>query len=106
MQLFSHIATSIACHNVISVFVPVGSCRTSERGEEYRGYISSTREGFTCQRWADDGQPHSDLQPLDRFYGNVFPDNYCRNPDSAVDGPWCYTTDIDKRYDYCDVPAC
>ena len=33
-------------------------------------------------------------------------ENYCRNPDSDDSGPWCYTTDPDKRYDYCNIPEC
>ena len=23
-----------------------------------------------------------------------------------VEGPWCYTTDPDKRWEYCDVKLC
>ena len=33
-------------------------------------------------------------------------ENYCRNPDNEPGGPWCYTTDPDKRWEYCDVPVC
>ena len=28
-------------------------------------------------------------------------ENYCRNPTNAKNGPWCYTTDPDQRWDYC-----
>jgi hypothetical protein len=28
--------------------------------------------------------------------------NYCRNPDGEPDGIWCYTTDSNKRWEYCD----
>lgn len=31
---------------------------------------------------------------------------YCRNPDGDVNGPWCYTMNPRKLYDYCDVPLC
>ncbi|XP_022787757.1 uncharacterized protein LOC111327755 [Stylophora pistillata] len=31
----------------------------------------------------------------------------CRNPDSsAPDGPWCYTTDPNVRWEYCNVSRC
>lgn len=33
-------------------------------------------------------------------------ENYCRNPDADENGPWCYTTDPAKRYDYCAIPEC
>ena len=26
--------------------------------------------------------------------------------DDDPNGPWCYTTDRNKRYDYCHVPHC
>ena len=31
--------------------------------------------------------------------------NYCRNPDDE-NGAWCYTTDSNKRWDYCGIPLC
>uniref|UniRef100_A0A669P847 Kringle domain-containing protein n=1 Tax=Phasianus colchicus TaxID=9054 RepID=A0A669P847_PHACC len=33
-------------------------------------------------------------------------ENYCRNPDGDVRGPWCYTTDPATRFDYCNIPEC
>ena len=27
--------------------------------------------------------------------------NYCRNPDNEPEGAWCYTTDPDVRWEYC-----
>ncbi|VDH97333.1 Hypothetical predicted protein [Mytilus galloprovincialis] len=33
-------------------------------------------------------------------------ENYCRNPDREPEGPWCYTMDPRKRFEYCDVPFC
>ena len=32
-------------------------------------------------------------------------ENYCRNFKDA-DTLWCYTTDNDTRWDYCDLPLC
>ncbi len=32
--------------------------------------------------------------------------NYCRNPDAKPGGPWCYTTDHNTPWEYCDIPYC
>ena len=32
--------------------------------------------------------------------------NYCRNPTNFGRGPWCYTTDPKKRWEYCDINLC
>ena len=32
--------------------------------------------------------------------------NYCRNPDGDPIGPWCYTTDQERRYESCNIPHC
>ncbi|KAM9435218.1 plasminogen [Clarias gariepinus] len=73
-------------------------------GENYRGKISETEGGFTCQRW-DSQKPHNH-----GYIPSVLPDkyleeNYCRNPDGEP-RPWCFTTNSTKRWDYCSVPRC
>ncbi|VDI65081.1 Hypothetical predicted protein, partial [Mytilus galloprovincialis] len=32
--------------------------------------------------------------------------NYCRNPHLDPGGPWCFTTDDNVRFEYCDIPVC
>ncbi|XP_065056519.1 agrin-like isoform X1 [Rhopilema esculentum] len=81
------------------------ACRKTRLGKEYRGTVSKTRGGFNCQRW-DSQVPHSH-----KFNKRAYPDaglseNFCRNPDGEVDGPWCYTDSTDKRWEYCDIPPC
>lgn len=66
----------------------------------YNGTRSITGSGITCQRW-DSNYPHVPKQwPTGR--GNK---NYCRNPDED-DRPWCYTTDPDFRWEYCEIELC
>ncbi|XP_048456971.1 plasminogen isoform X1 [Rhincodon typus] len=73
-------------------------------GEDYRGKISQTVDGVTCQHW-NSQTPH-----LHGYNPSIFPDkyleeNYCRNPDGEP-RPWCFTTDIQKRWAFCNVPRC
>ena len=52
--------------------------------------------GRTCQHW-------SRQSPHDHDKDQVGDHNYCRNPDGSG-GVWCYTTDPDFRWEYCQVP--
>lgn len=99
-------------------------------GENYRGKISTTASGFTCQRWEfQEPQNHGYIPSawdiiLYSTYGmwsilyilwlwSVFcslPDkyleeNYCRNPDGEPK-PWCFTTSPSKRWESCNIPRC
>ena len=67
-----------------------------------REFMSSkyfqTESGITCQAW-DSQTPHAHL------YSYVSTSNYCTNPDKGPK-PWCYTTDPDVRWEYCNIPYC
>ena len=72
--------------------------------------MSTTVSGRTCQAWASN-TPHAPNSASQN--DENYPDgsrtaarNYCRNPDSSSVGPWCYTTDPNKRWEACDVPFC
>lgn len=79
-------------------------------GSGYEGTAHTTREGIECQPWKDE-QPHAHVF-------NHLPSNYCRNPRSVANiherrlddihpaGPWCFTSSVLKRWDYCSVPYC
>ncbi|XP_078412860.1 plasminogen [Cetorhinus maximus] len=76
-------------------------------GVTYRGKRSTTSSGKTCQNWSAmtphvHGQFTPETHPKAGLEGN-----YCRNPDADINGPWCYTTDLNKQFDYCDdIPTC
>ena len=80
-------------------------------GTDFAGNLSKTVSGKTCQRW-DTQYPHV-TNTAARLAEN-FPDdsveeagNKCRNPLKNFDeGPWCYTTDEDTRFELCDIPMC
>ena len=72
--------------------------------------ILSTVAWFFLFSWSTD-TPHN-KNPASKNAEN-FPEadlasakNYCRNPDGVPGGPWCYTIDKNKRWEYCDVPLC
>ncbi|CAB3991942.1 angiopoietin-1 receptor-like [Paramuricea clavata] len=73
-------------------------------GSSYHGNISVTVSGIPCQLWTDQC-PHRHTM------NNTYPElnnakNYCRNPQNSGQRPWCFTTDRNKRWEYCDIPKC
>nr|XP_015803025.2 plasminogen [Nothobranchius furzeri] len=73
-------------------------------GEDYRGKISTTENGFTCQRW-DSQEPHNHGYNPTALPDKFLEENYCRNLDGEP-RPWCLTTSPSKRWDFCSVPRC
>ncbi|CAL8317701.1 unnamed protein product [Merluccius merluccius] len=73
-------------------------------GEDYRGKIATTVSGFTCQHW-DSQKPHSHGYNPSTLTEKNLEVNYCRNPDGEPK-PWCLTTSLSKRWDYCSIPHC
>jgi len=85
------------CLNGIENF----DCQFGENDKDKRGYIGETSQtvsGLTCQAW-NVQRPHK------HEFGRLGDHNYCRNPDGES-GVWCYTTNPDKRWEYCDVREC
>ncbi|XP_070542993.1 zinc metalloproteinase nas-12-like isoform X2 [Ptychodera flava] len=86
-----------------------GECYEDEKtARDYRGTVSTTRKGMTCQNWFSQS-PHrhpfsyesnGDLKLAKWGLGDH---NDCRNPDNDPRGVWCYTTDPRVKYDHCDI---
>uniref|UniRef100_A0A8C9FAX8 Plasmin n=1 Tax=Pavo cristatus TaxID=9049 RepID=A0A8C9FAX8_PAVCR len=74
-------------------------------GKDYRGTEAKTWRGIPCQKWAEKS-PHSPNFTPEKHPRAELEENYCRNPDGDVRGPWCYTTDPATRFDYCNIPEC
>ncbi|XP_078613509.1 uncharacterized protein LOC144883127 [Branchiostoma floridae x Branchiostoma japonicum] len=75
-------------------------------GSSYRGTVSVTKTGKTCQRW-DTPVPHLHMHYRIFHPSDGLKENYCRKPAREVAvGVWCYTTDPSTRWEYCDVPVC
>ncbi|XP_040920313.1 plasminogen isoform X2 [Toxotes jaculatrix] len=84
---------------------PVEDCKVGN-GQTYRGPTSITALGVTCQAWsAQSPHTHSSFTPQTHPTSGLEGNN-CRNPDNDVNGPWCYTTDKSKKWDYCQIPDC
>ncbi|XP_065064080.1 plasminogen-like [Rhopilema esculentum] len=81
-----------------------GECKMTKKGGDYRGTVSKTSSGKSCQAWAAQ-TPHRHTKTAESHPNDDLTGNYCRNPDGEPNGPWCYTT-TSKRWEYCDVPTC
>ncbi|XP_059895105.1 LOW QUALITY PROTEIN: hepatocyte growth factor-like [Gadus macrocephalus] len=75
------------------------------KAADYRGTVSMTPRGLTCQRW-DSQFPHNHSYLPQNYKCRDLRENYCRNPDGS-DYPWCFTTDPHQRRASCtQIPRC
>ena len=92
---------------VLSVFSdrPARDCSDGNQAD-YRGDTSQTWSGITCQKWTSHRPHNHDYDPTEWPEAGIGFHNNCRNPSGLGRRAWCYTTDPDLRWDYCDVPRC
>jgi len=83
-----------------------GCYEEDDKGHSYKGLVTSTVSGRTCQNWLAEG-PHTVgiIPDEDNGLGNH---NFCRNPDESEEKPWCYTMDPSDEHakEVCEVPKC
>ncbi|XP_059082576.1 tyrosine-protein kinase transmembrane receptor Ror-like [Tigriopus californicus] len=79
------------------------SCYAGKDGREYRGTMSTTESGLTCQPW--NRQIALRIHDHMELTGGH---NYCRNPEGSesMSEPWCYAG-MDKTFkEVCGIPKC
>lgn len=76
-------------------FHDVSGCYNDPTGVDYRGNVSVTRDGFTCQYWSAQHPQRHTYSPERYPDSNLGGHNHCRNPsrNEGYTGPWCF---IDK----------
>lgn len=77
-----------------------------DKGYSYKGLLTSTVSGRSCQNWLAEGPHTVGITPdEDNGLGNH---NFCRNPDESEEKPWCYTMDPNKDHakEVCEIPKC
>ncbi|CAM9699591.1 unnamed protein product [Lampetra fluviatilis] len=82
----------------------VDHCYTGS-GIGYRGLQTLTASGHQCQTWASK-TPHLHAYTPEGFPEAGLENNYCRNPDSDPNGPWCITQDPNVLWEYCALQRC
>ena len=79
-------------------------CASEQKQSDYRGTLSTTSTGKTCQKWTVQAPNRHSRTPSNYPDKGLGDHNFCRNPDGEPRA-WCYTTD-GPRWDYCDVQTC
>ena len=74
----------------------------SGNGVDYRGNLSVTELGFTCQDWSALTGVFSSITAAYPVAG-LEDGPFCRNIMGSGNRPWCFTTDPDRVWDYCDI---
>ena len=70
---------------------------------DYRGNVSITKSGRTCQLWSEH-VPHNHTHVTELYpAAGIGEHNFCRNPDRSEPTAWCYTTDPDVRWEERDL---
>lgn len=73
---------------------------SGDKDSGYRGKQNKSKSGKTCQLWSKQ-TPHEHANTPEEKPDSGLESNYCRNPDGG-DTIWCYTTDPDVRWEYCE----
>ena len=82
-------------------------CLSNVSGVNYAGSVGITRSGRLCQRWdAQTPHTHNVTTAMLPDVSVTEAEAFCRSPDQDRNGPWCFTTDPQVVWEYCDIPTC
>ncbi|XP_029472620.1 hepatocyte growth factor isoform X2 [Rhinatrema bivittatum] len=93
------------CSQIPKCDVLIGQDCYYGNGNSYKGNVATTRFKLTCAMWdknMEDLKRHTFRNPDQSILEN----NYCRNPDNDIHGPWCYTENPMIPWDYCAISQC
>mmetsp|Transcript_31960 Transcript_31960/g.69987 ORF Transcript_31960/g.69987 Transcript_31960/m.69987 type:complete len:174 (-) Transcript_31960:27-548(-) len=83
------------------------SCyKSKDNGQTYRGLVSHTASGRTCQSWTSQHPHRINVAEADDDADGLGNHNFCRNPSGSQDKPFCYTMDSNKETEACNIPEC
>lgn len=90
-------------YKVNSNYIDLRNCKLTQAGANFLGNLSVTHTGSRCRRW----------ETITGFTDDDFPDlsvqkarNFCRNPNTDPNGPWCYVHSVKQKKDTCNIPLC
>ena len=83
-------------------------CTGNDRGCAWivNNNLNRTVNGYECQQWKlpEELYVHKPNVFIREWVNsNTISHNRCSNPDQEILGPWCYTTDPNKRWEYCGI---
>uniref|UniRef100_A0A8C7S7M7 receptor protein-tyrosine kinase n=1 Tax=Oncorhynchus mykiss TaxID=8022 RepID=A0A8C7S7M7_ONCMY len=108
MALPSHHTTPGACTPIPFVDIKKDQVTTTcynDKGRFYQGPVNITGSGIPCQKWSQQG-PHLHRLSVDVLSELRNAQSSCRNPGGENEKPWCYTTNPNIRWEYCNIPKC
>ena len=92
-------------YSIVYFILTPDECKITHRGEDYTGLLDYTKTGRWCIKWTDPRLSQYGFLDADFPDGSVVAaDKFCRNPDGADVGPYCYNDNAEKEL--CDVPFC
>ena len=91
----------------VYLFVAIEHCRFTTHGREYIGKQFRSEQGDLCKLWKTASIEQYGITNLDFPEKNfTSAQNFCRNPNGKLNGPWCIIDKTEHKWAYCKIPKC